>query len=74
MMYKPNTVSGVFIVRASAEFWDDEATVETLCNYIEKLFEDAELNACVDVFKIQNCHFCEQTIKCDEREENKNEI
>lgn len=50
---KPNNVRGVFEVRASAEFYDDEATVETLRNYIEQLFEDAELDAGVKVLRKQ---------------------
>lgn len=53
VMDKPNTVRGVFEVRASAEFYDDEATVETLRNYIEQLFEDAELDAGVKVLRKQ---------------------
>ena len=50
---RPNTVCGVFEVKASAEFYDDEATVETLRNYIEQLFEDAELDAGVKVLRKQ---------------------
>lgn len=50
---KVNLVRGVFEVRASAEFYDDEATVETLRNYIEQLFEDAELDAGVKVLRKQ---------------------
>lgn len=50
---KPNTVRGVFEVRASAEFYDDEATVETLRSCIEQIFDDYDLNADVRVLRKQ---------------------
>lgn len=53
VMYKPNTVSGVFKVKASAEFYDDEATVETLRSCIEQIFDDYDLNADVEVLRKQ---------------------
>ena len=53
MMYKPNTVSGVFEVKASAEFYDDEATVETLRYIIEQDLEDAGLDVDVKVLRKQ---------------------
>lgn len=47
MMDKPNTVSGVFKVKASAEFYDDEATVETLRSFIEDALEDYDADVAV---------------------------
>lgn len=50
---KPNTVRGVFEVRASAEFYDDEATVETLRYSIEQDLEDAGFDVDVKVLRKQ---------------------
>ena len=53
VMDKPNTVRGVFEVRASAEFYDDEATVETLRYTIEQDLEDAGFDVDVKVLRKQ---------------------
>ena len=45
---KPNTVRGRFKILASAEFYDDEATDETLRYCIEQDLEDAGLDVRVE--------------------------
>lgn len=47
-MDKPNKVRGKFIVDVEAEFYDDEASDETLRYCVEQDLEDAGLNV-IDV-------------------------
>ena len=51
MLYEPNKIKAVLKVKAAAEFYDDEATQETLRSCVEQALEDAGFEVYVSVLK-----------------------